>query len=149
LNSSKVREPLPIEDDANLHDVQFVGSRAGWAVGDHGVIWHSEDGGETWTDLGPAFVGPYGNMNAIYDTVLVKPRTFIATAQPDSNILRSIDLPPVAFCHDVTVPTDPGTCSALTASNSANSTRVAWLEKTAKLTPCSFHVAPKGRGSPS
>jgi PKD repeat protein len=56
----------------------------------------SRDGGDTWTDLGPAFIGPYGNMNAIYDTVMVKPGTFIATAQPDSNILRSINLPPIA-----------------------------------------------------
>src|SRR6516164_5386507 len=46
---SEIREPSPIEDDANLHDVQFVGSRQGWAVGDHGVIWHSEDGGESWS----------------------------------------------------------------------------------------------------
>ena len=43
------REPTPIEDDANLHDVQFVDGRRGWAVGDHGVIWHSDDAGETWT----------------------------------------------------------------------------------------------------
>jgi hypothetical protein len=69
----------------------------------------SRDGGETWTDLGPAFVGPYGNMNAIYDTVLVKPGTFIATAQPDSNILRSINLQPVAICQNVTVSAD-GSC---------------------------------------
>jgi hypothetical protein len=27
--------------------------------------------------------------------------------------------------------------------------RVAWLEKTAKLTPRVFHVAPNGRGQPS
>src|SRR5579872_6067663 len=44
----RAREPSPIEDDANLHDVQFVDSRHGWAVGDRGVIWHSADGGETW-----------------------------------------------------------------------------------------------------
>ncbi len=43
------REPSPIEDDANLYDIQFVDSRNGWAVGDHGVIWHSDDAGETWT----------------------------------------------------------------------------------------------------
>ena len=43
------REPSPIEDDANLHDIQFVDSRHGWAVGDHGVIWHSDDAGDTWT----------------------------------------------------------------------------------------------------
>jgi photosystem II stability/assembly factor-like uncharacterized protein len=40
--------PAPIQDDANLHDVQFVDGRIGWAVGDHGVIWRTEDGGLTW-----------------------------------------------------------------------------------------------------
>src|SRR5438105_3467556 len=54
--AAKFREPLPIEDDANLHDVQFVGSRAGWAVGDRGVIWHSDDEGQRWT-LQPSGVG--------------------------------------------------------------------------------------------
>src|SRR5262245_46816530 len=41
--------PTPIEDDAQLHDVHFVGRRLGWVVGDHGVIWHTRDGGETWS----------------------------------------------------------------------------------------------------
>jgi photosystem II stability/assembly factor-like uncharacterized protein len=40
--------PAPIQDDANLHDIQFVNERVGWAVGDHGVIWRTEDGGLTW-----------------------------------------------------------------------------------------------------
>ncbi|MSR56667.1 MAG: hypothetical protein EXS05_03210 [Planctomycetaceae bacterium] len=43
------RTPTPLEDDAALHDVQFVSKRLGWAVGDHGVIWHTRDGGEQWT----------------------------------------------------------------------------------------------------
>jgi len=38
----------PLLDDANLNDVQFVGQRRGWAVGDRGVIWRTDDGGETW-----------------------------------------------------------------------------------------------------
>ncbi|HTI51599.1 MAG TPA: YCF48-related protein [Planctomycetaceae bacterium] len=42
------RQPTPLEDDAQLHDVQFVTSQLGWAVGDHGVIWHTRDGGEEW-----------------------------------------------------------------------------------------------------
>src|SRR5260370_653841 len=52
INESPVatsREPTPSEEDANLHDVQFVGSRNGWAVGDRGVIWHTSDGGESWS----------------------------------------------------------------------------------------------------
>ncbi|MBS0261962.1 MAG: hypothetical protein JSS02_08390 [Planctomycetes bacterium] len=43
-----LREPTALDDDANLHDVQFVGIKRGWAVGDQGVIWHSEDGGDSW-----------------------------------------------------------------------------------------------------
>ena len=38
----------PWQDDAALFDVQFVNSRLGWAVGEHGVIWHSRDGGLSW-----------------------------------------------------------------------------------------------------
>jgi photosystem II stability/assembly factor-like uncharacterized protein len=40
--------PSPIQDDANLHDVQFLDGRIGWAVGDHGVIWRTADGGRDW-----------------------------------------------------------------------------------------------------
>ena len=40
--------PTPVQDDAQLHDVRFVGSRLGWAVGEHGVIWHTRDAGSTW-----------------------------------------------------------------------------------------------------
>lgn len=40
--------PTPLQDDAALHDVQFVGTQTGWAVGDHGVIWKTSDGGMNW-----------------------------------------------------------------------------------------------------
>lgn len=40
--------PTPLQDDAALHDVQFVGTETGWAVGDHGVIWKTSDGGISW-----------------------------------------------------------------------------------------------------
>ncbi len=43
-----VSTPLPIQDDATLHDVRFVGNGVCWAVGDHGVIWRSADGGWSW-----------------------------------------------------------------------------------------------------
>jgi len=35
-------------DDAPLRAVQFVDKNEGWAVGDHGIIWHSIDGGKSW-----------------------------------------------------------------------------------------------------
>lgn len=47
-NVAQAKQPTPFEDDANLHDVQFVGSRIGWAVGDHGVIWQTTNGGKQW-----------------------------------------------------------------------------------------------------
>lgn len=42
------RSPAPLQDDANLHDVQFVSASTGWAVGDRGVIWKTVDGGRSW-----------------------------------------------------------------------------------------------------
>ena len=37
-----------IRHDAALADIYFVNSSLGWAVGDRGVIWHTDDGGSTW-----------------------------------------------------------------------------------------------------
>ena len=34
--------------DAELHDVLFLDPDRGWAVGDRGVIWQTEDGGRRW-----------------------------------------------------------------------------------------------------
>lgn len=38
----------PSFEDAPLHAVTFVDKTEGWAVGDHGVIWHTIDGGKQW-----------------------------------------------------------------------------------------------------
>ncbi|MCO6456658.1 MAG: hypothetical protein J5I93_15275, partial [Pirellulaceae bacterium] len=35
-------------EDAELCDIRFVDSSQGWAVGDRGVIWHTQDGGQSW-----------------------------------------------------------------------------------------------------
>lgn len=47
----------PWQDDAALHDVQFIGRKAGWAVGDHGTIWKTSDGGATWERLPISYQG--------------------------------------------------------------------------------------------
>ncbi len=38
----------PVHDNAALRAVRFVDKSEGWAVGDHGVIWHTIDSGRTW-----------------------------------------------------------------------------------------------------
>lgn len=38
-------------DDAQLHDVKLVGSKFAIAVGEHGAIWKSVDGGQSWSAL--------------------------------------------------------------------------------------------------
>lgn len=43
-----VREPY--RADAALNAVEFVGSDHGWVVGDHGLILHTSDGGQTWAE---------------------------------------------------------------------------------------------------
>ncbi|NOX54993.1 MAG: hypothetical protein GXP27_11270 [Planctomycetes bacterium] len=43
--------PSPQQDDASLFAVDFVGPRTGWAVGDHGTVWRTIDGGRTWQFL--------------------------------------------------------------------------------------------------
>jgi photosystem II stability/assembly factor-like uncharacterized protein len=42
------RYPDEFLQDAELCDVCFVDPDRGWAVGDRGVIWHTEDGGRHW-----------------------------------------------------------------------------------------------------
>ena len=36
------------QNDARLHDVCFATPQLGWAVGDCGVIWHTQNGGQNW-----------------------------------------------------------------------------------------------------
>jgi photosystem II stability/assembly factor-like uncharacterized protein len=38
----------PSFDDAPLRAVHFVDKQEGWAAGDHGVVWHTTDGGKVW-----------------------------------------------------------------------------------------------------
>jgi photosystem II stability/assembly factor-like uncharacterized protein len=41
--------PLSWRQDADLVDVFFVDRQLGWAVGERGVIWHTQNGGADWT----------------------------------------------------------------------------------------------------
>lgn len=48
--SQHIREHMTpeMQDDAQLNDVFFLDADQGWAVGDRGVILHTEDGGRHW-----------------------------------------------------------------------------------------------------
>ncbi|PHR97543.1 MAG: hypothetical protein COA78_27500 [Blastopirellula sp.] len=35
-------------DDANLNDLYFIDQNRGWAIGDHGVIWQTQNAGVHW-----------------------------------------------------------------------------------------------------
>ena len=37
-----------MQRDASLSQVFFGDAERGWAVGDRGVIWHTDDGGQRW-----------------------------------------------------------------------------------------------------
>lgn len=37
-----------VRDDATLNAITFIDEDQGWAVGDHGAIWHTADGGKSW-----------------------------------------------------------------------------------------------------
>jgi photosystem II stability/assembly factor-like uncharacterized protein len=51
--AARSESPLPWQDDATLRAVQSMGSRSCLAVGDHGAVWRSGDGGDTWTWSAP------------------------------------------------------------------------------------------------
>jgi photosystem II stability/assembly factor-like uncharacterized protein len=48
--AANAQTPCPPEalSDAELTSVCFVDADLGWAVGEHGVIWHTIDGGRNW-----------------------------------------------------------------------------------------------------
>lgn len=48
LEAAPFRWPRAFLDDANLYDLCFVDANHGWAVGDRGAIWRTQDGGKTW-----------------------------------------------------------------------------------------------------
>ncbi len=49
VTEGPIVQPEPQQDDATLHAVQCVGTQLAWAVGEHGSIWKTADGGRTWT----------------------------------------------------------------------------------------------------
>ncbi len=51
-------------------------------------LFKSRDMGKTWFSLGNPYLGPYGNMQAIYQMAVTDAGHVFAACQPDSTILR-------------------------------------------------------------
>ncbi|EAQ82652.1 YCF48-related protein [Blastopirellula marina] len=49
--ASSVWAAASYSGDASLHDVHFQNPHTGFAVGDHGVIWSTRDGGSHWEQI--------------------------------------------------------------------------------------------------
>ncbi len=62
--------PASWRDDATLHAVTKAGPRRYWAVGEHGVILASEDGGETWQSRDSGTTATLRAVQALTDRVL-------------------------------------------------------------------------------
>ncbi len=63
------RDHSPMLEDARLHDVWFVDPLHGWAVGDRGVVWHTDDGGQNWT------LQPSGHDGPLYSVFFLDSKT--------------------------------------------------------------------------
>lgn len=64
-----VIEATPAQDDAALHDVQLVGARLGWAVGDRGTVWRTVDGGQSWEFRSTPVIGSLRSVCFLSDQI--------------------------------------------------------------------------------
>jgi photosystem II stability/assembly factor-like uncharacterized protein len=76
-------------NDASLHDIQFINPTAGWAVGDRGVIWHTDDAGTTWRQQ----TSPVSNaLNAVFFVDAHRGWAVGGECRPYTNATRGIVL---------------------------------------------------------
>ena len=58
------------QDDAPLQAVQAAGSQVAYAVGEHGVIWRTRNGGESWDRLSTGVTAALHGVSVLTDRVL-------------------------------------------------------------------------------
>jgi len=81
--------PESLRDDASLHAVTFADVDRGWAVGDRGVIWHSDNGGDSWQPQAS------GTTRPLFDVSFADPRRGIAVGgwyEPETQISHAVVL---------------------------------------------------------
>ena len=75
-------------DDAQLNDVQFVGSKLAFAVGEHGAFWKSDDGGRHWARVNCGFEGSLRSVCFLNDLIgWVAGREVAPVAELNSGVL--------------------------------------------------------------
>ena len=50
-------EEAVVSQDPVLYDVQFLDAKTGWVVGEFGKIYHTTDGGQTWSEQEQSLLG--------------------------------------------------------------------------------------------
>lgn len=92
VSASAADVPASWLDDAALHDVQFVGSKVGFAVGSHGAIWKSTDGGRSWSLLPSGTTGSLHGVCFLTDQIgWVAGRDIVPFAGLDAGVLLFTD----------------------------------------------------------
>ncbi|WNG60369.1 hypothetical protein F0U59_40920 [Archangium gephyra] len=85
----------PSDESDGCTTLSFVDARDGWAGGQSGALWHTEDGGETWkrmaaTDDGP--VAPKGSGTVLHSWhQLVRITPLLAWADTNDGRFRTTD----------------------------------------------------------
>lgn len=73
ISSATAGQPTKLQvswrDDAALHDVEFVSPRDGWAVGDHGALFRTTDGGANWAECETGVAGSLRTICRLTDQV--------------------------------------------------------------------------------
>ena len=85
-------DPSTWQEDAALHDVQFVDTQTGYAVGAHGSILKTADGGRSWRILTSGTSGSLQSVCFLTDQIgWVAGRDVIPFAGIDSGVLFFTD----------------------------------------------------------
>ncbi len=71
-NSIPGLPPSPYDEmqlDSRLNDVFFLNPKQGWAVGDHGVVWSTLDGGKKWSQQSTPIDCPLHSIHFVNENV--------------------------------------------------------------------------------
>ncbi len=87
-------EEAVVSADPILYDVQFVDEKSGWIVGEFGKIFHTADGGQTWTEQERTLLGSEVvdmlDLPTLFGLRFINAQTGVASGL-DGRIVRTVD----------------------------------------------------------